>query len=100
MNLVDQLHSVDYYYDLELDDLVLQESGYIQHPDFLWAPAPTLKLASRFDKDLKEVWETDKAGPLPREWASKAVEAAQERMPLGSIVNTLLSLSRKESLAQ
>jgi hypothetical protein len=90
----DGIESVDYYYDLELN-----ESGTIlggewyqnRHPDFLWTPPRGARAVSSWDASATGAWRADAV--MPASWRSAAIGAAGSAQPLAKIVEGLIQLA-------
>ncbi len=100
-NTDDALKEVSYEYDLELDDKmnVIGGEWYSNaHPDFLWTPDPGTRALTPADERLEKKGDANKKWngntPIPREWAEVAPKASEHGMPLATIVEALIKLSR------
>lgn len=91
----DDVTTVRYYYDLELDSngrIIGGEWYNNKHPDFLWVPVPGSHAVSNAENWATGQWSGD--GPLPDSWRRAAFEAENSGQPLGKIVERLLSLAQ------
>jgi hypothetical protein len=97
----DALKEVSYEYDLELDEnmnIIGGEWYNNNHPDFLWTPEPDARAVSAADEilessgDAKKKWNGKEA--MPREWSTVAPKASEKGVPLATIVEALIKLSR------
>jgi hypothetical protein len=87
----DETENVEYRYDLELDaanNIIGGKWQSLAHPDFLWRPINGSKARAKADTQFSENW--DGEGRLPQGQRQAAEEAAQEVLPLGSIVRKLI----------
>jgi hypothetical protein len=90
----DLLVSVDYTYDLELDEAgkILGGEWYLNtHPDFLWTPAPGVRALSAGDGMTTGQWNPKKA--LPISWQKAAAKTSVYMQPIGKIVERLIALA-------
>lgn len=93
----DQVQTVRYYYDLELDALgnIIGGEWYQNaHPDFLWTPEKGSKAVSYWEKryGITGSWKSEE--PLPEEWCRvAAMTSGYQQAPLAAIVEELLRFS-------
>ena len=88
----DAINSVDYYYDLELaaDGTILGGEWYLNtHPDFLWTPPPRARALTPADRYATANWSPPTA--LPVTWRRAARRVSRSGLPLGKIVEALIS---------
>ena len=94
----DKRIAVDYLYDLELDkhhQIIGGEWYNREHPDFLWTPSQRTRAWTVHDKELsRHPGSWNGSDRLPSHWRSAAISASQEGLPLASIVEALIVLSR------
>ncbi|MCC7440372.1 MAG: hypothetical protein IT285_01995 [Bdellovibrionales bacterium] len=91
----DDLRSVTYYYDLELDSqgrIVGGEWYGNEHPDFLWLPPAGTKARAYADRFAEGGWSG--AETMNSSWRTAARTGSRRGQPLGKIVETLIGLSR------
>ncbi len=93
----DQLRSVRYLYDLELDvaGAIIGGEWYTnKHPDFLWMPAPEARACTPADALVDDTWPRDR--PLPESWRGLAwhSSAGANPCPLAAIVEALIERAR------
>lgn len=90
--LFDNLITVRYYYDLELDaagTIVGGEWYQNAHPDFLWRPVTASHATSNYESWVLSAWDMKSA--MPSDWQMAAANAAtNDRVPLGRIVEQLV----------
>jgi len=92
----DRVRTIRYLYDLELDGQgrIIGGEWYTRaHPDFLWVPAAGTRAISAWEPDATGEW--DGEGELPESWKKAALGAAQDGLPLGRILDVLLSRSAR-----
>lgn len=92
----DKLVSVNYFYDLELDDddkIIGGEWYQRRHPDFLWVPEPDAKPISIGDEDLEDSPGWDSRQPMPADWTQAAQVASERGQSLAAVVRELIRLS-------
>lgn len=94
----DSLMSVQYVYDLELDEnmnIVGGEWYQNKHPDFLWLPVKGSRALTPYDYSLlaTPLWNGEK--PLETTWANGAQRMARRGVPLAKIIESLIELSNK-----
>lgn len=90
----DHLRTIRYLYDLELDsegNIIGGEWYMNQHPDFLWVPAPGVHAVSDYENLATGNW--DLSGVLPTSWQSAARKASDDGLPLGKIIEAMISKS-------
>jgi hypothetical protein len=93
----DQVKSVVYLYDLELDfagNIIGGEWYNNPHPDFLWTPLKGERIvtAAEFHISLNEQWQSGQ--PITQQWQQSASMAAEhEQAPLAAIVEQLIAFS-------
>ena len=95
----DSIQSVSYIYDLELNnkgEIIGGEWLNEDHPDFLWTPLPGSQAMSPLDNQLDQLgseknW--DGKSSIPKDWIKPARQGSAHSLPLGRIVNSLISLS-------
>ncbi len=89
----DALNTVEYMYDLELDqngNVIGGEWYNDAHPDFLWKPITNTRATSQGDRYLKYPGKWDNNDALPAFWRDIAIKnAVQNGMPLYEIVERL-----------
>ena len=95
----DRRISVNYFYDLELDDqyrIIGGEWYQRQHPDFMWLPEPNARATSIGDLYIESshsaAW--DPQDPLPASWTHAAQEGSKRSQPLAAIVDALVTHSK------
>jgi len=92
----DQIRSVRYLYDLELDadDEIVGGAWYTRnHPDLLWTPAASARARTPADAHVTGAWPRD--APVPAAWRALAGRATSESgCPLAAIVEALLERAR------
>lgn len=89
--------TLTYIYDLELDkdyNIVGGEWYNNARPDFLWR-IPEGKFATTESDALLSHEEWDTNLPLPAKWQELGIKEAQRGLPLSSVVNRMIELSRK-----
>jgi hypothetical protein len=93
----DALNTVQYMYDLELDEngnVIGGEWYNDAHPDFLWKPITNTRATSQGDRYLKNPGRWDTNDPLPAFWRDIAIKnAVKNGMPLYEIVERLTTTS-------
>ncbi|MDU9050130.1 MAG: hypothetical protein Q3M30_14885 [Candidatus Electrothrix sp. Rat3] len=93
----DQVKTVVYLYDLELDfagNIIGGEWYQNAHPDFLWTPVQGEQLLTAAERhiSLDENWQSGQ--PLAQQWQQSASMAAEyEQAPLAAIVEQLIEFS-------
>lgn len=93
----DRVHTVRYYYDLELDgmgNIIGGEWYQNAHPDFLWTPEKGARAISSWEKKygLTGDWKSEE--PLPAEWCQvAATTSGYQHAPLAVIVEQLIRFS-------
>ncbi len=93
----DQVKTVVYLYDLELDfagNIIGGEWYQNAHPDFLWTPVQGDRLLTAAERHLTldENWQSGQ--PLAQQWQQSASMAAEyEKAPLAAIVEQLIEFS-------
>lgn len=90
----DQHRSVNYYYDLELDDngqIIGGEWYTNRHPDFLWTPTMNARAMAAEDRMLIERW--DGNGPVPQSWRRAAQRASSRGEALATVIESLIEMS-------
>jgi hypothetical protein len=88
----DDLKTVKYRYDLELDQqnrIVGGEWYSKERPDFIWVPTRDAHPMSNFESDQEPRASWDASGPIPWEWSTIARSSAYYAQPLGRIVEVL-----------
>ncbi|MCB0385301.1 MAG: hypothetical protein KDD43_07895, partial [Bdellovibrionales bacterium] len=94
----DQIHWVEYLYDLEIDPSGEISGGewYSQvHPDFLWGTSPNARPYSPVDQYLnEEAWNPDRA--LPELWREIFTKVAPYGHQPAKFLEKLVSMSRKD----
>ncbi len=91
----DQVISVDYYYDLELDaagKIIGGEWYNNAHPDFLWVPPKDARAVSRYEALAKGTWQAGQ--PMPESWRAAATKASADLTPLAAIVEHMVKLAQ------
>lgn len=92
----DNIVTVEYYYDLELDSEgnVIGGEWYQQaHPDFLWRPSAMAQPLSVGDQRLEGEW-MNSTEPPPAQWTDAAREASKSLQPLHKVLQNLIQLSQ------
>src|SRR5690606_3864504 len=87
----DELRSVTYFYDLELDKDGNILAGYWYqdvHPDLLWRPEPGHMVSTWGDGFVRGNWSYDQ-GELPWSWKKGGEYDARSGKPLGKFVHAL-----------
>lgn len=91
----DDVTTVTYYYDLELDadGTVIGGEWYQNtHPDFLWTPVPDHQARTQYDHLATGAWQSNR--PMPEGWRYAAKQAsANQSSPLGKVVERLIQMS-------
>src|SRR6185503_2000930 len=90
----DSVVSVDYTYDLELDQrgrIIGGEWYKVAHPDFLWTPPPGARATTAADRFARGRW--DLSSPLPTSWQTAAWRTSSSMQPLAKIVERLIEFS-------
>jgi hypothetical protein len=93
----DQVRTVRYLYDLELDfagNIIGGEWYQNAHPDFLWTPGPGKRIATSAERyiSFNEQWQSGQ--PLTQQWQQSASLAAEyEKAPLAAIVEQLIAFA-------
>jgi hypothetical protein len=90
--------SVQYVYDLELDEgynLIGGEWYQNKHPDFLWLPVDSARALTPVDYTLLSGPLWDGKAPLDRNWKGGAQRMAARGVPLALIIESLINLSNK-----
>lgn len=93
----DQVKTVCYLYDLELDfsgNIIGGEWYQNAHPDFLWTPTKGGRALTSAEKQhpLTGKWQSDQ--PMPQQWHQLAAMAAEyQQAPLAAIVEQLIAFS-------
>ncbi|HEX4923600.1 MAG TPA: hypothetical protein VFV50_05920 [Bdellovibrionales bacterium] len=93
----DQHRTVNYYYDLELDQngqIIGGEWYTNRHPDFLWTPTQNARAMAAEDRGLTESW--DGRGPAPQSWRRAAQRASSRGEALATVVETLIEFSSSD----
>ena len=95
----DAHNSVEYVYDLELDEkfnIIGGEWYQNAHPDFLWAPEKGARALSDGDFFIvgDDYWQGDR--PISDQWIYAANVSSRSGQPLAMIVESLIKLSNKE----
>ena len=88
-----RLVTVNYYYDLELDDSynIIGGEWYQQgHPDMLWKPAPGVLARAIGEESLPE-WQGD--FPVPNDFFRVGITASAQKTPLSRILDKLIGWS-------
>jgi hypothetical protein len=95
---LDSTESVNYIYDLELDDnddIVGGEWYFNAHPDFLWTPTKNSRALTPGDEYLitgASDWRPRRA--FPKDWAEVAARVSENGSPLALVVEKLIQLSK------
>lgn len=97
--LMDEMNTVHYLYDLELDqekNIIGGEWYHKMHPDFLWTPAYNTRAKTQMDYYLlsRDKWDGKKA--LPTDIKKMAQKMAKQGKPLAYIIESLIEISQKE----
>lgn len=91
----DNILSVEYYYDLEIDDegqIIGGEWYQNAHPDFLWSPTVGAKAQAPDEISSSAVW--DPSQVVPRDLQRMAKRAAAGGFPLERILRPLFERSK------
>lgn len=96
----DAFRTIHYQYDLEIDSsgrIIGGEWYELNHPDFMWTPAPGAIARSVGDELLdqredRQIWNGESS--VPASWKMAAKRSSAESQPLGRIVDSLVKLSR------
>jgi hypothetical protein len=91
----DQVRTVLYNYDLELDanGVVIGGEWHKKlHPDFLWTPNKDARPLAADDQSLlgEPLWNGQ--GAIPSHWQQKAKNSAARGQPLAKIIDSLLAI--------
>ena len=89
---------VSYQYDLELNrkgEIIGGEWYQFEHPDFLWAPVRGSNPMSPGDHLVKNQIPWDGKDKLPPVWKKAAKQSNGLGLPLGTLVQQLIELSRQ-----
>ena len=93
----DQVKSVVYLYDLELDfagNIIGGEWYQNPHPDFLWTPVQGERVMTAAERHVPLSGNWQSGQPLPDQWRQSASMAAEyEQAPLAAIVEQLIAFS-------
>jgi hypothetical protein len=92
----DQVRTVQYFYDLELDNqgqIIGGEWYTNRHPDFLWTPTQDARALAQEDRALSERW--NGSGAVPTSWRGPAQQASQRGEILANVVEALFEMSQK-----
>ncbi|MCI5160060.1 MAG: hypothetical protein D3906_16875, partial [Candidatus Electrothrix sp. AUS1_2] len=93
----DRVHTVRYYYDLELDaagNIIGGEWYQNAHPDFLWTPEKDSRAVSSWEKryGITGSWKSEE--PLSEEWRrAAAMTSGYQLAPLSVVVEQLIRFS-------
>ncbi len=90
----DQIYSVNYRYDIELDaagGVVGGEWYQNAHPDFLWTPPPGARALTPAEPLATGRWAAP--APLPASWRRAAASVSPSSLPLAKIVDQLIQLA-------
>lgn len=92
----DQVRTVLYNYDLELDSQGVVIGGEWHkklHPDFLWTPTKDAKPLAQNDVPIlgEPLW--DGRSAIPSHWKTNARNSAGRGQPLAKIIDSLLAIS-------
>ncbi|MGY3804871.1 hypothetical protein ACWNT8_12445 [Pigmentibacter ruber] len=99
----DNVISVEYYYDLELDssDRIIGGEWYQNaHPDFIWTPTVTADVSTglvpgntteSYNYNIYK-WQENPTRPF-NEWGAYSPYAAQRKVPLENIIRSLVAWS-------
>ena len=93
----DNLTSVQYMYDLEIDqkDNIIGGEWYQNaHPDFIWAPKGSSKAVSSYEHYTVGDW--DGNAPISKTWLPYVQRASLNSQPFAKIVEKLFELSQEE----
>ncbi len=93
----DNLTSVQYMYDLEIDqkDNIIGGEWYQNaHPDFIWAPKGNSKAVSSYEHYTVGDW--DGNAPISKTWLPYVQRASLNSQPFAKIVEKLFELSQEE----
>ena len=93
----DQLRTVRYLYDLELDadGAIIGGEWYTnKHPDFLWTPPPNTRARTPADGQISGTWTP--GAVVPEAWRRPAwrASASASPSPLAAVVEALIARSR------
>lgn len=94
-NSKDELITVRYLYDLELDskgEIIGGEWYENTHPDFVWTPEPNARAITAGDGFATGDW--DGVGAMPASWRAAALRTSEEGAPLARIVELMTTLSK------
>ena len=97
--LFENLRTVNYRYDLELDaqqNIIGGEWYTIYHPDFLWVPELNSEASTVGDIDLDFDPNSDLKKELPVNVRSAAIRSAQSGSPLYKLVDLAVKASRTQ----
>ncbi|MEZ5477263.1 MAG: hypothetical protein R3E95_07205 [Thiolinea sp.] len=93
----DQINTVEYLYDLELDSngrIIGGEWYNNAHPDFLWTPPEGERAVSSHDHLATGSWQQNR--PVPDSWRIAAQQSsATDGAPLAAIVERLIEFARR-----
>ena len=93
----DQVKTVKYLYDLELDfagNIIGGEWYQNAHPDFLWTPVQGERIVTAAERHIPLTGNWQSGQPLENRWQQNASMAAEyEQAPLAAIVEQLIAFS-------
>ncbi|MCI5224189.1 MAG: hypothetical protein D3924_16345 [Candidatus Electrothrix sp. AR4] len=93
----DQVKTVCYLYDLELDlagNIIGGEWYQNAHPDFLWTPVQGARAVTKAEQQYPLTGNWDSGQPMPQQWRQLASMAAEyQQAPLAAIVEQLIAFS-------
>lgn len=93
----DQVKTVKYLYDLELNfagNIIGGEWYQNAHPDFLWTPVQGERIITAAERHIPLTANWQSGQPLERRWQRNASMAAEhEQAPLSAIVEQLIAFS-------
>ncbi|XCN73886.1 MAG: hypothetical protein Q3M24_03780 [Candidatus Electrothrix aestuarii] len=94
----DQVKTVVYLYDLELDfagNIIGGEWYQNAHPDFLWTPVQGERIVTAAERHIPLPGKWQSGEPMEAQWQQSASMAAEyEKAPLAAIVEQLIAFSR------
>jgi hypothetical protein len=94
----DNIATVTYLYDLELDidgNIIGGEWYQNAHPDMLWRPEESVKIKTTFDNFISTPWNGNSL--IPMDWRKLVPISSSQKSPLAKVTEKLLELSGAKS---